>query len=61
MISPCEYNFKIILHLFENANSFLQKQNNKPKLSTHTSTVSTETETSALKWDLKVEWKTTIF
>lgn len=49
MISPCEYNFKIILHLFENANSFLQKQNNKPKLSTHTSTVSTETETSALK------------
>lgn len=31
---------------------------NKLKLSTHTSTVRTETETSALKWDLEVEWKT---
>lgn len=44
-----EHNFKIILRLFENGNSFLWKQNNKPKFSSHTSSVSTETETSALK------------
>lgn len=44
-----EYNFKIILHSFENANPFSWKQNNKVKLSTHTSTESTETETGALK------------
>lgn len=31
-----EYNFKIILRLIENANSYLRKQNNKPKVSTHT-------------------------
>lgn len=52
-----EHNFKIILRLFENGNSFLWKQNNKPKLSSHTFSVSTETETSALnetwKWNGK--------
>lgn len=54
-----EYNFKIILRL--RVNHFLQKHNNKPKLSNDTSAASTETETCALRWDLDVEWKTTIF